>query len=407
MAKPEIRLKGFEGERKEVLLSKIATMHARIGWQNLRKDEFLSKGEYYLITGTDFDDGRVDYKTCHFVEKVRYDQDKNIQVKNGSILITKDGTLGKVAFVENLNKPATLNAGVFNVMCKNNDVDSRFLFQYLRSPLLMDYVNLTATGGTIKHLNQNILVNFPVQLPLIEEQVFLGTYFQHLDNIVHNTIKEIASLKQMKSASLISMFPQAGETTPRVRFKGFEGEWEKKSFGDLYEHNIVKNDLSFGVDKVISVANMYYNPNTYISDQNYLRTYNVFKLGDIAFEGNKSKNFAHGRFVENTIGDGIVSHVFEVFSPKSSEYDLYFWKYAINNERLMGQILVRCTKASTMMTNLVARDFLKESFLVPSYEEQRKIGSYFSSLDKQISLQEQRLEKLKQIKAACLDKMFV
>ena len=225
--------------------------------------------------------------------------------------------------------------------------------------------------------------------------------------MVQGVTKKIASLKQMKSASLISMFPQNGETKPRVRFKGFKGEWDEKEFGALYYHNVVKNDLSFGVDKVISVANMYYNPNTYISDPNYLRTYNIFRLGDIAFEGNKSKNFAHGRFVENVIGDGIVSHVFEVFSPINQDYDLNYWKYAINSERIMGKVLMRCTKASTMMTNLVAKDFLKEKILVPSHEEQSKIGSFFACLDKQISIQEQRLEKLKQIKAACLDKMFV
>ena len=159
MKQPKIRLKGFTEEWNNFTLSQIATMHARIGWQNLRKDEFLSKGDYYLITGTDFMDGAIDYHTCHYVEEDRYNQDKNIQLKEGSILITKDGTLGKVAYVEKIDKPATLNAGVFNVVCKGNDIDSRFLFQYLKSPRLMDYVNSTATGGTIKHLNQNILVN--------------------------------------------------------------------------------------------------------------------------------------------------------------------------------------------------------------------------------------------------------
>ena len=77
-------------------LSDVATMHARIGWQNLRTSEFLDSGDYMLITGTDFNDGAVNYSTCHFVEKERYEQDKHIQIKNGSILITKDGTLGKV-----------------------------------------------------------------------------------------------------------------------------------------------------------------------------------------------------------------------------------------------------------------------------------------------------------------------
>ena len=80
---PKIRLKGFSGEWETLPLSQIATMHARIGWQNLRKDEFLSKGDYYLITGTDFVDGTIDYQTCHYVAEDRFNQDKNIQLKEG------------------------------------------------------------------------------------------------------------------------------------------------------------------------------------------------------------------------------------------------------------------------------------------------------------------------------------
>ena len=142
-------------------MSELTSMHARIGWQNLRTSEFLDSGDYMLITGTDFDDGTVNYSTCHFVERERYEQDKNIQIRNGSILITKDGTLGKVAYVQGLSMPATLNAGVFNVEIRNTSiVDERYLFQYLKAPFLMDYVDKKATGGTIKHLNQNILVDF-------------------------------------------------------------------------------------------------------------------------------------------------------------------------------------------------------------------------------------------------------
>ena len=137
---------------------------------------------------------------------------------------------------------------------------------------------------------------------------------------------------------------------------------------------------------------MYFKEEVKESSDEYMRTYNVMRLGDIAFEGNKSKNYSHGRFVENTIGDGIVSHVFDVFRPTTS-YDLLFWKYLINNEGVMGRIMARCTNASTMMTNLVASDFLKEKILVPSLKEQRKIGAYFDSLDHLITLH-QRQHKL-------------
>lgn len=165
--------------------------------------------------------------------------------------------------------------------------------------------------------------------------------------------------------------------------------WEQRKLGEMYDRVSEKNDLSYTKEQIISVANMYFKPDSYITDEEYLRTYNVFLLGDIAFEGNKSKNYAHGRFVENTIGNGIVSHVFDVFRPKI-DFDLLYWKYAINNERIMGDLLVRCTKASTMMTNLVAADFLKESLLVPSVEEQKKIGQYLTQLDNLITLHQRK-----------------
>ena len=172
----------------------------------------------------------------------------------------------------------------------------------------------------------------------------------------------------------------------------FKKDWEQRKFGELYEKVSRKNDLTYGKDDIISVANMYFKEDSYITDESYLLTYNIFELGDIAFEGNKSKNYAHGRFVENTIGNGIVSHVFDVFKPIMKPYDLQFWKYAINNEQLMGGILLRSTKASTMMTNLVANDFLQETFLTPTYPEQQKIGAFFKQLDNLITLHQRKLE---------------
>ncbi len=204
-----------------------------------------------------------------------------------------------------------------------------------------------------------------------------------------------------------NMFPQGDEKAPRLRFKNCTGEWKRMRFDSLYKKVTEKNDLSYGPDKIISVANMYFKTDANISDQEYLKTYNVFKLGDISFEGNKSKNFAHGRFVENTIGDGIVSHVFDVFRPIMEEYDLLFWKYAINNEQLMKNILIRSTKASTMMTNLVAADFLMEYFLVPEITEQRMIGQFLSLLDEYFSICQAKLEKIGNMKLTMLSSLFV
>ncbi|WP_305179655.1 restriction endonuclease subunit S, partial [Dubosiella newyorkensis] len=204
---PELRFPGFKNDWEQRKLSEVATMHARIGWQNLRTSEFLDSGDYMLITGTDFNDGAINYSTCHFVERERYEQDKHIQIKNGSILITKDGTLGKVAYVQGLSIPATLNAGVFNVEIKDEtEIDNKYLFQYLKAPFLMDYVDKKATGGTIKHLNQNILVDFPVLMPSKTEQEAIGVYFERLDNLITLHQRKLDHLKELKKGLLQQMF---------------------------------------------------------------------------------------------------------------------------------------------------------------------------------------------------------
>ncbi len=179
---------------------------------------------------------------------------------------------------------------------------------------------------------------------------------------------------------------------PKIRFKGFTKDWEQREFSELYARSSEKNDGSIGMDKNITVATMQFKNDVKVSTTEYLKTYYTFKLGDIAFEGHQSKEFRYGRFVENDIGNGIVSHIFAVFRP-IQEYDLYFWKYAINNETLMQRILARSTKASTMMHDLVTNDFLNETFLVPSVKEQKQIGAFLNKLDNLITLH-QRQHKL-------------
>ena len=218
------------------------------------------------------------------------------------------------------------------------------------------------------------------------EQKAIAKSLAELDNLITLHQRKYDKLCTVKKSMLDKMFPKPGETEPEIRFEGFTDPWEQRKFGELYRPVSEKNDLTFGRDKIISVANMYFNSAVYVTEDSYLATYNVMRLGDIAFEGNRSKRFAHGRFVENTIGDGIVSHVFKVFRPVGNNYDLAYWKHAINNEKLMKDALTRSTKASTMMHELVSSDFLEESTLVPTLDEQRAIGIAIDSIDNLITL---------------------
>ena len=245
-----------------------------------------------------------------------------------------------------------------------------------------------------------------LQYPSLSEQKLIGDLITIIEKGIILHQRKLDNLKLKKKALLQKLFPKNGERYPELRFPGFTDAWEQRKFSDLYEKISEKNDLSYSLDKIISVANMYYKSDAKVSNEEYLRTYNIFRYGEIAFEGNKSKDFAYGRFVENTIGDGIISHVFEVFRP-IVKYDIYFWKYYINYEPIMGKILSRCTKKTTMMTNLVAKDFLKETVLVPTLTEQKQIGTLLNTLDKFITLHQRKLDQLKLQKKALLQQMFV
>lgn len=98
------RLDGFDGEWVKINLSKNSKLKARIGWQGLTTAEYLDEGYSYLITGTDFKDGQINWNGCHYVDYNRYEQDPNIQVSNGDLLLTKDGTIGKVAYEPDMRK---------------------------------------------------------------------------------------------------------------------------------------------------------------------------------------------------------------------------------------------------------------------------------------------------------------
>ncbi|AXL22213.1 restriction endonuclease subunit S [Megasphaera stantonii] len=285
--------------------------------------------------------------------------------------------------------------------------DGYFLFSLVQCESFVKVVLDHCTGTSYPAINSNDLAKINVFAPInAHEHKKIGKIFRNLDNLITLHQRKCDALKKVKKSLLQKMFPKEGSVVPEIRFAGFTEAWEQRKFGDLYERVTEKNDLTYGIDKSITVASMQYKKDGCITNEDYLRTYTICLLGDIVFEGHQSKQFRFGRFVENDLGNGIVSHIFMVFRPKT-DYDLYFWKYAINNEQLMRKILSHCTKASRMMNDLVIQDFFKESMPVPTINEQQMIGHFFYKLDQLITLHQRKLDQLKTIKKSLLQQMFV
>jgi len=297
---------------------------------------------------------------------------------------------------------------LYPVFTTNNRLDSKFLQYELNfGKEFRKYSVLQKQGGSRTYMYFNKLRDLKLTITTsLKEQECIRNLICSIDHLITLHQRKLEKLKIIKKSMLENLFPQNGEKTPKIRFSGFNEDWEQRKFGELYELVNEKNDGSYSKDSNITVSTMQFKSNIQISKNEYLNTYNIFKKGYIAFEGHKSKEFRFGRFVENDIGDGIVSHIFIVFRP-IMEFDINFWKYAINNELIMQSILSRATKASTMMNDLVAKDFLKEIFFVPSVGEQACIGKTLKYLDHLITLHQSKLEKLQKIKKSMLESMFV
>lgn len=401
MENPKIRFKGFTKDWEQRKLIDVCDYVDYRGKTPTKTDSGV-----FLVTAKNVKDGYIDYGASQ--EYISEDDYEEVMHRGkpeiGDVLITTEAPCGNVAQVNRAD--IALAQRIIKYRGQSNIVDNTYLKYYLLSPEFQDILNAKSSGGTVKGIKGSILHQQEIKYPKYEEQFKIGSYFNNLDHLITLHQRKCEQTKKLKKYMLQKMFPQNGAKVPEIRFDGFTYDWEQRKFGELYSKVSEKNDLSFGADKIISVANMYFKEEVKESSDEYMRTYNVMRLGDIAFEGNKSKNYSHGRFVENTIGDGIVSHVFDVFRPTTS-YDLLFWKYLINNEGVMGRIMARCTNASTMMTNLVASDFLKEKILVPSLKEQKKIGAYFDSLDHLITLHQRKCDELKKMKKYMLQNMFI
>ena len=219
------RLPGFNEEWEELNFAESAKLKARIGWQGLTTSEYLQSGYAYLITGTDFHNGRIKWNTCHFVDEKRYKQDVNIQIKKHDILLTKDGTIGKVAYISDIPKPATLNSGVFVIRpAKEKTFDPNFVYHILNSFIFDNFLAKLSAGSTINHLYQKDFVDFKFKAPaeLVEQQA-IAQVLSDMDSEIEKLEKKLAKYQQIKQGMMQELL------TGRIRLVDADGKEQSKT----------------------------------------------------------------------------------------------------------------------------------------------------------------------------------
>lgn len=183
-----------------VPLKHYLSLKGRIGWNGLKSEEFQEKSYAYLVTGQDFNSDVVNWEKCYQINKERYDEDPFIQLENGDLLVTKDGTIGKVAKVVNLDKPACLNSGIFVVKQKKGVFEQNYLYWVLVSNQLKEFVGFNSTGTTIAHLYQNVFENMPLTVPSLSEQQAIASYLDHKVGQIDASVSAInAQIEDLKA----------------------------------------------------------------------------------------------------------------------------------------------------------------------------------------------------------------
>ena len=385
---PKIRFKGFEGEWKAEELAHVCSVNRGV---RVTRNDLHNNGIYPVYQNTDYPMG--------------YYTKFNVLSNNPFVIV--GGSAGLIGFCHT-NFWAADDCVYFG---DNPIINKSFLYNNL--VFHKTEIKRNVRGASVPRLDRETLRKLPISMPSLLEQQAIASYFTSLDSQISAATSRLASLKQMKAASLQAMFPQEGETVPKIRFKGFEGEWKKVKLGDIAKFSkgqgYSKSDLKETGHPIILYGRMYTKYQFAIDE---VDTFANLKDASILSEGNEIIMPASGETPEDIAcasavlaKDIILGGDLNIMHFDLTKFSTPYIALVITYSKT-HQDLSKCAQGKSVV-HLHNGAISKAIISLPSLAEQQAIASYFTSLDRQISLQSQRLEKLKQIKSACLDKMFV
>ena len=312
------------------------------------------------------------------------------------------GAMGKTAY------NAVIGRGVAAI--KGNE----FIYQLLVKMDSDGYWKALSCGSTFESLNSDNIKNADVLIPDVAEQEKIGEYFANLDHLITLHQRKYDSMLEYKKGLLQKMFPKAGEAVPEIRFPGFDGAWNEKRLGELGNtytglSGKTKDDFGHGDAQYITYMNIFSNPIIKSNGVDSIEIdpkQNKVKKGDIFFTTSSETPEEVGMssvLTEDYENTYLNSFCFG-FRP-TFEINSYFIAFLLRSPVLRRKIEY-LAQGSTRY-NISKNKMLELSLLIPSLEEQLKIGSFFKSLDDQIELQRQKVELIREYKKGLLQQMLV
>ncbi|WP_337609034.1 restriction endonuclease subunit S [Phascolarctobacterium succinatutens] len=415
--KPTIRFKGFTDAWEQRKLGEVIRLNGRIGFRGYTEKDIITKEEGGILTfsPTNIVDNKLTTRCKNtYITRFKYDESPEIKVHNGDILFVKTGsTLGKSALISGLSEEATLNPQV--VVMRTPSGEEEFLSSVLITENISAQVTASKIGGAVPTLTETKIKDFDIAIPKTkEERKQIGSYFNSLDHLITLHQRKYDSLVNVKKAMLEKMFPKNGETVPEIRFKGFTDAWEQRKLSGIYQ-NIGNAFVGTATPYYVEDGHFYLESNN-IKDGQINRNSEIF-INDEFYEKQKDKWLHTGDMVMVQSGhvghaavipeelDNSAAHALIMFRNQKEKVNPYFLNYQYQTNKAKKKI-EGITTGNTIK-HILASDMQEFVVDVPDFEEQEIIGAYFQQLDNLITLHQRKLEKLKNIKKSCLEKMFV
>lgn len=380
------------------------SLKGRIGWNGLKSEEFQEKSYAYLVTGQDFNSDVVNWEKCYQISKERYDEDPFIQLENGDLLVTKDGTIGKVAKVANLDKPACLNSGIFVVKQTKGVFEQNYLYWFFVSNQLKEFVGFNSTGSTIAHLYQNVFENMPLAVPSLTEQKAIASYLDYkvgqIDASISAINTQIDDLKSYRQSIISEAVTKGLNPDMPMKDSGIEWigrvpeEWEILKEKYIFENlDYLRKPISSESRERNNPIYDYYGASGVIDKIDH---YNV--EGKVLLIGEDGANLVMRNLplVYKAVGRFWVNNHAHILKPKAGvDYDYMY--YTMEAADYMPFI------TGAAQPKLSQENLNRVSYPVPTFYEQKSIASFLdvktSKIDTAItSLEQQRddLDSLKQ-----------
>ena len=416
---PTIRFRGFTDDWEQ---RKLGDICSEIGDGLHSAPTYDKKGTYYFINGNNLVDGKIviDSGNTPRVSDNVFAQNDN-HLNNRTILMSINGTIGNLAYYK--NESVILGKSVAFLKC--SDIDKKFLFCTLQIPYILNQFRLSLTGTTIKNLGIRSIKNTILFLPNNTEQEQIGTFFSNLDNTITLHQRKLNQLKKLKKYFLQNMFPAKGEKVPRIRFKGFTGDWEQRKLGDVFtslqNNTLSRADLSdeggLALDIHYGDILIKYGEFLDVSKERipYLtnkKTIDKFKKshlqnGDIVVS-DTAEDETVGKCTEiNGVTTQIVLSGLHTIPlrPVQRFAKGYFGSY-LNSEAYHAQL--KPLMQGIKVTSISKRAIQDTTVIYPlDLMEQEKIGQYFLSLDHLITLHQRKLDQLQMMKKFMLQNLFI